>query len=98
MVGPNVSIDWRLVAKNIRSMRHESQMTQTACAELSGVAVASIIRIEQERPVRVQTLRKVCQALDIGWEHAISFDLEASQGVSDSVFPTNVKGLTHLSE
>lgn len=56
----------------LRSWRERKALSQRDLAALAGVGLTTIVRIEQGRPVRPSTLRRLAQALAIEPEALLS--------------------------
>ncbi len=66
------SIDWQRLGINVRSIRTLSLWTQKELANLASVSLQTIHRIEAGTPVRIQSLFKVTDALNVGFNQLIS--------------------------
>jgi transcriptional regulator with XRE-family HTH domain len=68
-------LDRQMIGENIRFMRHVKGLTQTELAVLSGVTKVTIYYAETGKPVRRQTLKKIADAFDIGFDEMLSTEV-----------------------
>ncbi|MGY2282893.1 helix-turn-helix domain-containing protein [Pseudomonas gingeri] len=60
------------VSQNVRRLRHEAQLSQTALSEKSGVSRRMLVAIEAgEKNVSLTTLDRVAEALDVAFSDLI---------------------------
>jgi transcriptional regulator with XRE-family HTH domain len=57
--------DWTLIGRNVRSTRKRERLTQRELARHAGVSLSSVLRVENARPIRLTTLKKITGGLNI---------------------------------
>lgn len=76
-------MDEKQIAKNIKKIRLESNMTQERIAELSGLTKGYISKIEKsDKAPPLSTLSKIANALDVDITILAAEDLETPEDVS----------------
>jgi transcriptional regulator with XRE-family HTH domain len=76
-------MDEKQIAKNIKKIRLESNMTQERIAELSGLTKGYISKIEKsDKAPPLSTLSKIASALDVDITILAAEDLETPEDVS----------------
>lgn len=54
------------IGKNLRRLREDRLLTQAELAERAGIALSSLVRVENDQvDPRFTTIRKLAQALDV---------------------------------
>lgn len=53
-----------LISRNIKAIRKDHKLTQKALSEKSGVAYATLVKFENKGIISLESLLKICNALE----------------------------------
>ncbi len=66
----------------LRAVRRRRLLTQEELAAKAGVGVATIIRLEDGKPGRISTIRKLAQALDVTADELLGETMEGIEAAA----------------